>query len=92
MCVCVYLLLRASAGQPPSKLSSQPLPTPPFPLKVGADALKGTGQLPKFHEDLFRLAEPLNGREAYLIPTAEVRTLSLFLISVIEGSVSLFFE
>jgi hypothetical protein len=39
-------------------------------------------------KELFRLAEPLIGREAYLIPTAEVRTLSL-IISVIEGSFSL---
>lgn len=45
--------------------------------QVGAEALFGTGQLPKFQEDLFRLAEPLNGREAYLIPTAEVPITNL---------------
>lgn len=39
---------------------------------MGAETLRGTGQLPKFQEDLFKLSEPVNGREAYLIPTAEV--------------------
>ncbi|HNQ03724.1 MAG TPA: serine--tRNA ligase [Thiobacillaceae bacterium] len=37
------------------------------PYLVNADSLRGTGQLPKFEEDLFRLD---NGM--YLIPTAEV--------------------
>jgi seryl-tRNA synthetase len=39
------------------------------PLMVNADTLYGTGQLPKFEEDLFRLRGE-NGY--YLIPTAEV--------------------
>jgi len=47
------------------------------PLLVGAEALQGTGQLPKFQEDLFGLSAPLNGREAYLIPTAEVPLTNL---------------
>ena len=47
------------------------------PLIVGASALRGTGQLPKFEEDLFKLSEPLNGREAYLIPTGEVPLTNL---------------
>ncbi|WP_251978536.1 serine--tRNA ligase [Salinicola avicenniae] len=38
------------------------------PYMVNADSLMGTGQLPKFGEDLFRLAES----DYYLIPTAEV--------------------
>ncbi|MDD5366084.1 MAG: serine--tRNA ligase [Gallionellaceae bacterium] len=37
------------------------------PYIVNADSLRGTGQLPKFEEDLFKLS---NGM--YLIPTAEV--------------------
>jgi seryl-tRNA synthetase len=37
------------------------------PYIVNADSLRGTGQLPKFEEELFKLA---NGM--YLIPTAEV--------------------
>ncbi len=37
------------------------------PYLVNADSLRGTGQLPKFEEDLFKLDNGL-----YLIPTAEV--------------------
>ena len=39
------------------------------PYIVNADSLKGTGQLPKFEEDLFKLDDE---RGFYLIPTAEV--------------------
>ncbi|MBI5827687.1 MAG: serine--tRNA ligase [Deltaproteobacteria bacterium] len=39
---------------------------PPFMVKSGA--LQGTGQLPKFEEDLFKI----EGWDHYLIPTAEV--------------------
>ena len=39
------------------------------PFIVNKAALFGTGQLPKFEEDLFKLADE---RELYLIPTAEV--------------------
>ena len=46
------------------------------PYLVNADSLMGTGQLPKFEEDLFKVgrgdAEPL-----YLIPTAEVPVTNL---------------
>ena len=38
------------------------------PLIVNKDSLVGTGQLPKFEEDLFKL----EGTDYYLIPTAEV--------------------
>ncbi len=37
------------------------------PYLVNADSLRGTGQLPKFEEDLFKVGDNL-----YLIPTAEV--------------------
>lgn len=39
------------------------------PYLVNADSLKGTGQLPKFEEDLFKLQ---GEKPFYLIPTAEV--------------------
>lgn len=39
------------------------------PYIVNRDSLYGTGQLPKFEEDLFKLS---GGSEYYLIPTAEV--------------------
>ena len=38
------------------------------PYIVNADSLRGTGQLPKFEQDLFKLTD----RDYYLIPTAEV--------------------
>ena len=38
------------------------------PFMVNADTLTGTGQLPRFKEDLFHVAE----QDMYLIPTAEV--------------------
>ncbi|MFZ1811730.1 MAG: serine--tRNA ligase, partial [Candidatus Nitrotoga sp.] len=45
------------------------------PYLVNADSMRGTGQLPKFEEDLFRVPRQL-GEEGeqnfYLIPTAEV--------------------
>ncbi len=44
------------------------------PYIVNDDSLYGTGQLPKFHEDLFRLKEE---RPWYLIPTAEVPLTNL---------------
>lgn len=40
------------------------------PYMVNEDSLKGTGQLPKFGEDLFKV--PFGDRQYYLIPTAEV--------------------
>lgn len=39
------------------------------PFIVNKSALFGTGQLPKFEEDLFKLSDE---RELYLVPTAEV--------------------
>jgi seryl-tRNA synthetase len=44
------------------------------PFIVNRDALRGTGQLPKFEEDLFRLQNPDNW---YLVPTAEVPLTNL---------------
>lgn len=44
------------------------------PFLVNADSLRGTGQLPKFEEDLFKLQ---GEKEFYLIPTAEVPVTNL---------------
>jgi seryl-tRNA synthetase len=44
------------------------------PYLVNADSLRGTGQLPKFEEDLFRVE---GERPLYLIPTAEVPVTNL---------------
>jgi seryl-tRNA synthetase len=43
------------------------------PYMVNAESLVGTGQLPKFAEDLFKV----EGRELYLVPTAEVPVTNL---------------
>lgn len=51
------------------------------PYMVNADSLKGTGQLPKFEEDLFKL----NGeKEYYLIPTAEVPVTNFVRDEIVE--------
>jgi seryl-tRNA synthetase len=44
------------------------------PLMVNAETLYGTGQLPKFEEDLFKIS---GERAYYLIPTAEVPITNL---------------
>ena len=41
------------------------------PYLVNADSMRGTGQLPKFEEDLFAVARK-DAERLYLIPTAEV--------------------
>jgi len=49
------------------------------PLIVSRSTLEGTGQLPKFEQDLFRLAtHQVGGQDAFLIPTAEVPLTNLF--------------
>ena len=44
------------------------------PYMVNRDSLTGTGQLPKFEEDVFKL----DGMDYYLIPTAEVPVTNLY--------------
>lgn len=52
------------------------------PYLVNSDSLRGTGQLPKFEEDLFRAS----GEQGYyLIPTAEVPVTNLVRDSIIEA-------
>ena len=50
------------------------------PVLVNRDSLLGTGQLPKFEEDLFKLADD----PFYLIPTAEVPVTNLHRDEIIE--------
>jgi seryl-tRNA synthetase len=47
------------------------------PYLVNADSLYGTGQLPKFEEDLFKVACAGESAQFYLIPTAEVPVTNL---------------
>lgn len=53
------------------------------PLIVNADTMQGTGQLPKFEEDLF--ATQVGDSKRYLIPTAEVSLTNLVADSIIEA-------
>ncbi len=53
------------------------------PYLVNADSLYGTGQLPKFEEDLFKLP---GERDYYLIPTAEVPTTNIYRDTVVDAS------
>ncbi len=50
------------------------------PYLVNADSLRGTGQLPKFEEDLFKI----NEQGFYLIPTAEVPVTNIIRDEIID--------
>ncbi|EAZ98754.1 serine--tRNA ligase [Marinobacter sp. ELB17] len=53
------------------------------PYLVNADALFGTGQLPKFEADLFRVESE---KPLYLIPTAEVPVTNLIADSILNAA------
>ena len=53
------------------------------PFIVNADSLFGTGQLPKFEEDLFKLTDE---RGLYLIPTAEVPVTNILRDELLESA------
>ncbi|HOS08503.1 MAG TPA: serine--tRNA ligase [Smithellaceae bacterium] len=52
------------------------------PFMVNRESMTGTGQLPKFAEDLFKI----DGMEYYLIPTAEVPVTNIYREEVLEES------
>jgi seryl-tRNA synthetase len=52
------------------------------PFMVHRDSMFGTGQLPKFEEDAFRIDKT----DYYLIPTAEVPVTNLYRGEILEGS------
>ena len=54
------------------------------PYIVNRDAMTGTGQLPKFEEDLFKLTSEINGMDGFLIPTAEVPVTNMFRDEIIN--------
>ncbi len=51
------------------------------PLLVNSDSMQGTGQLPKFADDLFKCAED----DLWLIPTAEVPVTNLYRDETFDG-------
>jgi len=52
------------------------------PFMVNRESLRGTGQLPKFEEDLFALS---GEHEYFLIPTAEVPVTNLVRDRIVDG-------
>jgi len=52
------------------------------PLLVNRESMIGTGQLPKFEMELFRIADP----EFYLIPTAEVPVTNIHRDEILKDS------
>ena len=52
------------------------------PFMVNADSMRGTGQLPKFEQDLFKLTD----RDYYLIPTAEVPVTNLYRDEILDAA------
>lgn len=58
------------------------------PYMVNAESLTGTGQLPKFEEDLFKAqGKNQDGRQLYLIPTAEVPVTNMVRDEILEADV-----
>ena len=51
------------------------------PFLANADSMTGTGQLPKFAEDMFRC----EGTDLYMIPTAEVPVTNLHRDEILDG-------
>jgi seryl-tRNA synthetase len=51
------------------------------PFMVNRDSMTGTGQLPKFEEEAFRI----EGVDYFLIPTAEVPVTNLYREEILEG-------
>lgn len=52
------------------------------PFMVNRDSMRGTGQLPKFEEDAFRVAN----YDYFLVPTAEVPVTNMFRGDILDGS------
>ena len=51
------------------------------PYMVNRDSMRGTGQLPKFEEDAFRVAN----NDFFLIPTAEVPVTNMYRDDILSG-------
>lgn len=60
------------------------------PFLVNQDSLRGTGQLPKFEADLYRIDKneehDTSDRDLYLIPTAEVPVTNLYRDEIIDAA------
>lgn len=54
------------------------------PYIVNRESMTGTGQLPKFYEDMYRLN--VEGSEMYMIPTAEVPLTNYYRGEILDGA------
>jgi seryl-tRNA synthetase len=54
------------------------------PFMVNSESMYGTGQLPKFASDLFRV--PHGEKDLWLVPTAEVPVTNLYRDEVLDGA------
>jgi seryl-tRNA synthetase len=56
------------------------------PYIVTREVMTGTGQLPKFEEDLFAIKSKLSNQDAFLIPTAEVPVTNIYRDMILDDS------
>ncbi len=56
------------------------------PFLVNRASMTGTGQLPKFEEDAFRLETKVSNEDYFLIPTAEVPVTNMYRGDILEGN------
>jgi len=54
------------------------------PFMVSRDSMTGTGQLPKFEEDAYKVLG--DGKEYFLVPTAEVPVTNMYREQILDGS------
>ncbi len=54
------------------------------PFMVSRESMTGTGQLPKFEEDAYKVIG--DGKEYFLVPTAEVPVTNMYREQILEGS------
>lgn len=55
------------------------------PVIINRDSLTGTGQLPKFEEDVFKIVREEDEMDYYLAPTAEVPVTNFYRDEILDG-------
>ena len=55
------------------------------PFMVSRESMTGTGQLPKFEEDAYKVLG--DGKEYFLVPTAEVPVTNMYREEILDGSI-----
>lgn len=54
------------------------------PFMVSRESMTGTGQLPKFEEDAYKVSG--DGKEYFLVPTAEVPVTNMYRDTILDGT------